>query len=185
MENNTNKAEQLIDLFEEKIENGTENFTDEDRDNVASVISNKEELKEGLKLFKSKADTYKANTENCDIKIKEWQKNKKTWKERHEKFMTVLGKIMTNLNVPGSAIANAGVKLSVSSRTALEVDDEWLIGQYQAIIDSCKASLPEYLTVDVKVDKNKLAAFLKKDASLQTNNPEKVHTKISRSITIK
>lgn len=177
-------AQQLIDAFDDRVE---ENPVLDDKavEDIASIIPSTEELAKCLPELLKKSNGIKKSIDDCDKNIKTWQESKKMWSSRSKSFMDILGKIISTLNITGNTLKSGGVKLSTSSRTALEVDEGWLIGQYDKMIDALQRALPVYMKVNVTIDKNKLAAYLKDDKSLLTNNPDKVHTKLTTSTSIK
>lgn len=172
----------FLDLFDDKIESGT--LQDEDRITLVKLIPSSKELADSLPTLLQKNNDFKANIENCDRNIKNWQESKKMWTSRSKGFLEVLQQALDSLGIPKGVQAN-GVKLSTSSRTSYEIDEQWMLDQYQAMADALQSQLPDYIKVSISIDKIKLAAFLKSDSTLLINYPEKVHTKISTSTTIK
>ena len=177
-------AEAFLDLFEDKTESGEE-LSKEDRDTISAKMASQNELEEGLPLIKEHLLQYKEKIDYSDKNIKQWQKSKKFWANRQEQLLSVLGSLMDRLHIPGMTLKTEGAKLSTSSRTSLEVDEDWLIQQYQTFADELQKRLPSYVTVKLSIDKNKLGAHLKTDNSLLLNNPDRIHTKTSRSVTLK
>ena len=178
------KINNFIDAFDEKIEERSQ-LTEEEKENFGKYFSTTEDLTEGLPAIKEKAASYKESIENCAKNIKMWQDSKKMWESRFDTFMNILGKMVKKLQVPGNAVKADGVKLAVSSRSSLEVDEDWLLAQFQRFADALQTQLPNYVVVKLSVDKNKLNAFLKTDDSMLLNNPDKIHTKVSTSTSIK
>ena len=174
----------LIERFDDTMEE-TQELTDEKKNLLASTIPSKDDLQEGLPELCAKANSLKANVENCDSNIKVWQESKKMWTARSKAFLEVLGAVLKNLQISGSMMKANGVKLASSSRTSLEVDEGWLLGQYQPMADSLQGAMPDFVKVSLSIDKNKLSAYLKQDNSLLVNNPDKIHTKTSVSTSIK
>lgn len=182
-EKNTN-VQNLIERFEEKMEQQVE-YTSEVQEKVTSCVNTKEELQNGLKLLLEKAQSYKESAENCDRNIKLWQESKKMWQGRSKAFLDTLESLMNRLKISGHTIKANGVKLATSSRTSLEVDEDWLLSQYQTFVDALQLQLPEYIKVSLSVDKNKLYAHVKGDNTMLINNPDKIHTKVTTSTSIK
>ena len=178
-----NKIKTLIEDFEDKTENGAV-LSDADIEALASGITDKQTLTEGLTAISEKAKDFKDSIELCDKNIKEWQENKKNWDGRIKQFAKVMGSILNRLGLT-SVKSPDGTKIASSTRTVLEVDDEWLVSQYENLAEVLRKQLPEYVKVSLSVDKNKLSAYLKGDNTLLLNNPDKIHTKISTSVTIK
>ena len=174
----------FIEAFDDKIEENVE-LSDEQKNTIAAVILTKDDLKEGLPALLQKSEDLKGCIDNCDRNIKTWQESKRLWNARSKAFLDVLGRVIKKLGVSGNSIKAEGVKLSTSSRTSLEVDEQWLLDQYSPMADALQGQLPDFVKVSLSLDKNKLAAFLKQDDSLLTNNPDKIHTKVSTSTTIK
>ena len=177
-------VENLIDSFDDRAEESAE-LTEETINNVAGLIVTAKELSDGLPLLLEKAAQMKENIAGCDKNIKTWQESKKMWSARTSSFLRVLEKAMERLNVPGATLKNGKIKLATSSRTSLEVDEDWLIGLYQPVMDSLTAGLPDFIKAELKVDKNKLSAYLKTDGTLLVDHPEHIHTKVTKSTSIK
>ena len=78
-----------------------------------------------------------------------------------------------------------GVKLATTTRTVIDIDEDWLIGLHQALADTLQQQLPDFIKVTLSIDKNKLSTYLKTDNTLLVNNPEHIHTRDSVSTTIK
>ena len=184
MEKDTTSVQNLIDLFDDEMENATV-LTDPVRDQLAQTVSDKEKLEAGLPLLLRKATDIKTSIDDCDRNIKTWQESKKLWSGRHKAFMDVLEKIIGNLQLPGNQIKADGIKLATSKRSSLEVDEDWLLGQFQAMADVLQQQLPDYVKVSIGIDKNRLAAFLKGDDSMLVNFPDKIHTRTSTSTSIR
>jgi hypothetical protein len=177
-------AEAFIDKFEEQMESSTE-LTPEAVDRLVSLIPSKELLEGGLAALKEKAEAFKGQIEACDKEIKVHQDLKKAWKARSERFLNLLGKVLDNLNVAGKSIKSDGVKLATTTRTVIDIDEDWLIGLHQALADTLQQQLPDFIKVTLSIDKNKLSTYLKTDNALLVNNPEHIHTRDSVSTTIK
>ena len=177
------EIESFLDQFEEKVEEKNELDTEE-REALASMVPDAQSLGEGLPLLLQKDSDFTENARNADGQVKIWQQTKKMWNTRHEELMKVLQVALRNLNLsPGLKVDN--IKLSTSSRTCLEVDEDWLIQMYQGLADAFQKTLPPFIGVKLSVDKNKLGTYLAQDKTLLLNNPEKIHTRESLSTTIK
>lgn len=177
-------AQTFLDLFEDHVENSPE-LSNEDKEKIGSTLKTQPELEESLPTIKEKLDAYGDKIALSDKNIKQWQESKKFWTQRQNQLLSVLGLMMEKLHIPGKSLKAGGVKLSTTTKTSLEVDEEWIIKQYQALADALQNKLPTYVTVKLSVDKTKLNTYLKMDNSLLINNPERVHTKESRSISVK
>lgn len=185
MEENKNKTVKiLIDSFEDIIEDKS-NLTPEDTDNIIAVVKTKEELQDGLTELRDKANLYKQKTEECANKIKAWQESKKMWESRSKSFLKVLESLIGKLGISDNTVKANGVKLSISSRTCLEVDEQWLLAKYQNELAAFQSRLPDYITASISVDKTKLFAHVKADKSMLIQNPVEIHTKTSTSTSIK
>ena len=92
---------------------------------------------------------------------------------------------INKLGFRNNTVKADGVKLAISSRTVLEVDEQWLLSQYDKFLDVMQAQLPGYIKVSLSVDKTELNAYIKKDNSLLINYPLQIHTKVTTSTTIK
>lgn len=177
-------AKEFLDIFEDKIEDNADLSVSE-KDQATAIIDTREKLEEGLVELRQKNDDYKQKIDDCDRNIKMWQESKKLWQNRSAQLLDTLGRLLQRLHVPGLSMKAGGVKLATSTRTVIEADEEWLIGQYQALADSLQSTLPGYIKVKLTVDKTKLAAHLKDDNSLLLDHPDKIHTRTSSSTTIK
>ena len=182
--NKSSKVEAFIDSFEDLIEEKNV-LSPEDRSSLQSQINTQEELTGGLVLLKDKAEAYKKRAEECAVKIKEWQTSKKTWETRSKSLMETLEGLIDKLGFKNKSIKADGVKLAVSTRTVLEVDEEWLLSLYDQFTQAVQAQLPAYIKVSLSVDKTELNAHIKKDNSLLINYPLQIHTKVCTSTTIK
>lgn len=183
MQKDTTKVENLIERFDDVIEDN-EQLSAEEQSKVISAVTNRKELEDGLYLILDRAKDYKEKVDNCDINIKNWQASKKMWAGRAKALMETMGALMKKLNLPDTLKAD-GIKLTTSTRTVLEVDEDWLIGQYAIFADQLRKQLPDYVKVSLTIDKNKLFAYVKGDAKMLMENPEKIHTSVSSSTTIK
>ena len=174
----------LIDKFDDKIEDNPE-LTSSETMVLSKTIPNKKALEDGLPAILDKANTYKEKIEGCDKQIKNWQASKKMWQARAKSFMETMSQVLANLKIPGNTIKAEGIKLATSSRTSLEVDEDWLVGKYQMFADALQTQLPDYVKVSLTIDKNKLFAHVKQDDTMLVNNPDKIHTKVTTSTSIK
>jgi hypothetical protein len=175
-------VEMLINSFDECIESNPE-LDANVKESLSKIVTKQDELMEGLPALLEKASGIKSNIDGCDRNIKNWQESKALWTLRSKAFAEVLGKTMEKMGI--STLKNGKIKLAVSSRTSLEVDEDWLINLYQNLADVLQAQLPDYIRVKLALDKNKLSAHLKQDNSLILNNPDKIHDKTSKSVSIK
>lgn len=188
MEENNEKVQYMLDDFDalmQQKDERQEEVTADELDRIAAKIDNTTMLQQSLPAMLKKAEEYKEKVESCDRQVKSWQDSKKLWKRHQEAFMDMLEKIVGNLKLPGNSIKNGSIKLAVSSRTAIEVDEEWLLGQFENMRVALQSQLPDYIKVSYTVDKNKLSAFLKTDKTMLTEHPEKIHSKLTTSCTIK
>ena len=183
MEKNT-KIDMLLDRFEENVEQVRE-LTDEQIQSITSPVQSREELEEGLPSVLERMGEYKRNIEQSAANKKQWDESKKVWEGRSKMLMTVMDSLMTRLKISKNTIKANGVKLATSVRTSLEVNEEWLLKQYEAVTDELQARLPDYIKVTLEVDKNKLFAHVKSNPKMLMDNPDEIHTKESRSTTIK
>lgn len=179
-----NTIEDFIDSFESMTEKGGNAPTDESIDQLAQGIADEKTLREGLPAIKEKLDDFNACADRCSDSIKELQDTKRFWETRCGLLTKTLGLALDKLCVKSITSTN-GVKLGSSVRTVLEVDTDWLTSQYGNLAAVLQNQLPEYIRVSLSVDKNKLSAYLKGDSTLLTNNPEKIHTKTSKSVTLR
>lgn len=177
-------VQNLIESFDDKMEENTTIEQDE-KDAILGNVNNIEELTSGIRLLRDKAATFDENIKNCDKNIKIWQSSKKMWSERAKSFMGLLEDLITKLNIPGKTVKADGVKLSTTKRTSLEVDEDWLIAQYQTFVDAIQTQLPEYMKVSLSIDKNKLYKHVTTDNTMLVQNPDKIHTKVTTSTSIK
>lgn len=176
------RTQKFLDAFEDAIEDNKP-YDDNERKAVAAEIQSREELRASLPALLEKAQDYNTRTQDCDKNIKMWQESKKLWQSRAKAFLETLGTILENLKI--DSFKPDDIKLATSSRTSLEVDEEWLISQYAAAIQALQDQLPGYVKVSVSIDKNKLFAHVKGDSTMLISNPDKIHTKTSKSTTIK
>lgn len=184
METLNNIAEILIEKFDDSIED-TNTLDEAKRNDLASIIPSVEALSAGLPALLQKANEITVSISDCDKNIKNWQESKKLWSARLKAFTEVLGTVLEKLKVPGESLKADGIKLRTSKRTCLDVDEEWLVGQYRSIVDAIQKQLPEYIVLSMSVDKTKLMAYVNKDDKMLIEHPDKIHTRVSRSTSIK
>lgn len=174
----------LIRTFDELVgEDGS--LSEEEKLAAAGCVSSTSSLETGLPALLKKSEEMKQNVIICDRRVKDWQASKKAWESKNKALMDVLGTIIKDLNIPGSSIKADGIRLATSHRTSLEVDEDWLLGQYSMLAFQLQQQLPDYVKVSMSVDKTKLATFLKTDNSMLLSNPDRVHTRESATTTIR
>ena len=178
-------AQAFLDLFDDKIEESSE-LSAEDRKEIGAVFTTQENLEESLLALRERARAYKKNVDDSDARQKQWAETKKMWSSRLNQMLAILGETMERLHIPVKQLKGAGgTKLSSSSRTSYECDEEGLVQQFQQLADALQQQLPPYVKVKLTIDKTLLGAHLKQDNSLLINHPELVHTKSTTSITLK
>lgn len=177
-----NKIETFLDQFEDKLE-GKDSLSEQERNELAALVGGAESLGDGLPLILKKDTDFTEAAKSADGQVKAWQQTKKMWQTRHDELMRVLQVALASL--PGKSIKADNIKLSTSSRTCLEVDEEWILQQYQKLADVFQQTLPPFVAVKLSLDKNKLSSYLNTDNSLLLNHPDKIHTRNSSSTTIK
>lgn len=177
-------AQAFIDTFEDHIEENPE-LTDSERELILGEIATQDNLEEGLPVLLQKSRDYKEQIEACDRNVKQWQASKQLWKSRSDQFLKLLGDLMERLHIPGKTVKSGKIKLSTSTRSVYVVDEDWLLGQYQALAQALQAQLPDYVKVTLTVDKPRLNAHLNQDKTLCIDHPDKVYSKSSTSTTIK
>lgn len=180
----TSAVQALIDGFDDLIEENS-TLSDDERRSLAAVVRDRETLENGLPILLRKSNDMKEYTENCDKQIKTWQESKKMWSGRQKEFMALLGTVLSDLHISGSSIKASGIKLATSRRSSLEVNEDWLLGQYEALREALQQQVPDFVKVSFSLDKTKLKAYLDKDDSLLVNHPDMIHTKVSVSTTIR
>lgn len=175
----------FIETFNDFLEEGR--TTEQDINMMADTLKDRETLDKALPEIGTVYRDIAGNIGECDEKIKFFQEGKKGWTRRLEILQQALGAALGRLNITKvtAATTDGTIKLSTSSRTCLEVDDDWLTSQYQPLADQLQAALPDYVKVKLAVDKNKLFAHVKGDPAMLTEHPEHIHTKVSTSTTIK
>ena len=173
-----------MDVFDDAMEDG--GIYDENvKSSVAAKLTTRQALEEAMPTLLDRANSYKEKIENCDKNIKTWQNSKKMWQGRSKYFLDTLEKVLTSLNIPGKTLKVNDIKLATTSRTSLEVDEEWLLAMYQTFADALQTQLPEYVKVSLSIDKNKLFSHVKQDNTMLLANPDKIHTKSTTSTSIK
>lgn len=177
--------EALLESYNERTEKGNPELTKEEIQSFAAAITSPEELSAGLRQLKEAIDFQKACMDNADSRAKAAGEDKKFWKARTAGILAIMEAALRRLNVPGLSLKADGIKLATSTRTGIEVDEEWLLGLSRPLADSLQAALPPYIKVKLELDKTALNAHLKNDSTLLTENPDKIHTKETRSTTLK
>ena len=184
MENINQPTQTFLTRFEEEFENVSE-LSENQENMLASIITNKEDLKNGLPLLKRQSDYYDQNIETADKNAKAWTAQKKMYKAHSDALKKLLGKMLQRLTGGTKISGDDGISLKSSSRNGLEVDSEWLLSKYEKQTDELRAQLPDFVKVELSVDKNKLSAHLQNDNTLMLENPEKIHFKKGFSVTLK
>lgn len=175
----------FLEAFEDLTEQGSERPVNEETlEQTAALCPDITTLQEGLHEIRQKADDFKKNADLCKQQLDSIRTQKEFCDRRIKLFNETLGRILLRLNV-ASVKSKDGIKITNSTRSVLEVDEEWLLARYENLADVLQKQLPPYVKVSLSVDKNKLSAYLKEDSTLLTDNPEKIHTKTSRSTSIK
>lgn len=179
----TTIAEQVIERFNDRTESGQEPLSQQEIENLASEFNSLTDLTEALPDLYEEVERQKTCIQNADERKKRADADKKFWQGRMEAFLKILE---AAANKHGKTKLNGeGITLSVSKRTSLEVNEEWLLSGYQSITEAFQKTLPPYVKVKLSVDKNELSAFLKDDNTMLLNSPEEIHTKVSTSTTLK
>lgn len=176
--------ENYNELMADKTSDENPGITDEEAEKIASTLPDVKSFTDGLPVLKAMIKQYGDNVEDMDRRVKQWQASKKMWQNRSDGLLCVVGKLLGRFGMP-KGVKEGDVKIAVSSRTSLEVDEDWLLGFSMPLVDSLASALPPYVTVKLSIDKNKLARYLKDDDSLLVDNPDKIHTKTTTSTSIK
>ena len=178
-------AQAVIEALDDACEEGQGAVSEETKDRIAAIIPGEEEFREALPAIKASKEAYDNNVANADKNKKAWDDSKKLWKQRSDVLMDIVGRCAERLNMHGR-VTEGDTTLNLSSRRFLNVSDpDWLIGQYQKQIDDAAALLPEFLKMEVSIDKKKLEAYLSKDVSLMVNHPDKIRYDVSHSVSFK
>lgn len=163
---------EMIERFKDTVE--TEGALGEERtEELAALITNQETLKSGLPELLKEKEEYERLVKNADLKVKDAQMVKRAYENRLNGLKSILCRIAKNLGLK-SLKAN-GVSLQTKTGVSLEVDEEWLLGQYQSQADALQRILPQYVKVKLSLDKAVLKTCLKSDDTLIKDNPEKIH----------
>ena len=182
MEENT-YVKTLIEEFDNACES-QETLDEQTKDRLAGIIPSADEFRNALPALKAAKDLYEANAESADKNKKTWDASKKLWKNRSETLMDIIGRCVKKFRYSGKVTMD-DTTLNISSRSYVDIDTDWLLSQYQGTIDTARAMLPEFIKLEVSVDKNKLSAFLKTDDTLLKDHPDKIHYNVSGSISFK
>lgn len=173
---------EVMNTIEEQIKK-EEDLEDKEYDQMADLIPNTEDLSNCLPLMKEKQDYYKEQLSRCDDNIKEWQESKKAWKTYQDRLLTLVGKILTKMNLKSAS--HDKIKAAITTRKVLEIDNDSILSEFKPMLDLLKNQLPEYVKVTMDIDKTALANYLKTDNSLLINNPEKIHWKDNNSVNLR
>lgn len=185
MNEQTNDQVAFLEAFDDKVEDNLE-LSEQEKEQIASTISSEEEFRSILVPLKNRVADMNEKVSTADANIKQWQESKKMWKGRLELLLSILGKRVESLRIPGKSLNANGVKLSMRSNSVLEVDKEWLLQQFQPFVDAVKTQLPPFIKLTLDVDKRELSSYLNNVSNdLRINNPERIHTKPTSSLTIK
>ena len=131
-------------------------------DNGGEITPEIETLLEETKdLFPKKIDGYgvmlrkfKSLEEACDAEIKRVQGIKKTAQNSQKNMRRHIQDTMDLFGY--QKLEGNMTKMYLTKSKSLDVDEEALLAQYKAKIEALSASLPPYLSVEVKVSKTAL-----------------------------
>lgn len=173
--------ERILDIFAED-ESG---LTKAHYDELSAYIENTEALAEILPVLKKRYNEYKEKTEQCDKTAKDYAESKNMWKSRSEQIAAFLGHVLERFRLK-SYSAN-DTKVSITTREILETDTDALIAPQAARPEymALEAALPPYIKITLSVDKTALKSYIKTNSKLLTDHPEWVHTKESKSVSVK
>lgn len=180
-ENIKKLVDRINDIFTEN-ETG---LTNSHYDELSSMIESKEDLAELLPLLKKQYGDYENKIEQCDKVSKDYTESKKMWKSRGDQLVLFIGHIMDLFKLKSYAANNT--KVTVSVREILETDNDALLAQFNGLPEykALELALPVYAKINLSIDKTALKMFIKNDSKLMIDHPEWVHTKESKSVSLK
>ena len=181
---NNEKIEAFIERFDEIMEE-CQVLTEEQTEKLTKGITTAQQLQNGLPLLLEKTQEYNEQIDSCDRNKKMWEESKKNWQIRQKNFLKSLEYLILKLNIQGRTLKNGSIKLSTSKRTSLKFDEVWLLNQYAKYVEALQLQLPDYIKVNLTVDKNKLFTHVKGDNKMLVDNPDKIHTKETTSTSLK
>lgn len=134
----------------------------------------------------AKADGYntllrklKAEEAVCDTEAKYWANKKKVAGNAQKRIREHINEVMGDYGL--TRIEGEHCKISRSEREGIEVNEELLLEDMQARIAEFQESLPEFVTVEMKVSKTALKEWMKREGI----TPKGVAVKTDSSITIR
>lgn len=172
----------LLEIFDDKIASGEAG--EAAAEEIAAPIRSGESLRASIPEIVGRNREFTEKVNHCDKMIKMWQKEKKTYEGRSKLLMKAVEAIVRRLNLSGT-IKTEGGQLSVRTTSTLEVDEDWILDMYAAQAATLQVQLPPYVKVKLSLDKTALNAFIKKDNTLLLTNPDRIHAKENRSVTLK
>ena len=134
----------------------------------------------------AKADGYntllrklKAEEAVCDNEAKYWAAKKKVAGNAQKRIREHINEVMGVYGL--TRIEGEHCKISRSERENIEVDEAMLLGKYILQLEDLMKSLPEFVTIEMKVSKTALKEWMKREGI----TPKGVTVKTDSSITIR
>ena len=184
-ENKNNKIQQLVERIKEIFATDKNGLNNAYYAELAAYINEKDDLAALLPELKASYEDYEKKTEQSDKNSTEYTESKKMWKLRSDQLVSFVGHLMEIFSLKSYAANNT--KVTVSVREILETDNDALVATQMALPEykALERALPSYIKLSLSVDKTALKSYVKNDSTLMINHPDWVHTKESKSVTLK
>ena len=134
----------------------------------------------------AKADGYntllrklKAEEAMCDTEAKYWAGKKKVAGNAQKRLREHITEVMTAFDI--RKIEGEHCKISRTERAGLEVDEEVLLADAYRKVEEFRATLPDFVQVELKVSKTALKEWIEREGI----TPAGVCTRVDSSITIR
>lgn len=173
----------ISEKITELINNQTTELTDEQVRDIDGSVLNAEELKDMLPDLKAGYDSFKEQENQCNTMQKNWAGMKKLWAARGEAIQAFVARAMSRFGL--KTLEGEGAAVKSTTRTNIEADNDAILAPYLPAISALSRQLPEYVKLDVKVDKTKLNAFVKSNPKFLVDNPQAVYQKESTTYQLK
>lgn len=137
-------------------------------------------LQETAQSLAVKTDSYNAlirkfgaQADVIDAEIKRLTALKKTCQNAEKRLKTHICDTMQEFGI--EKLEGMYCKMSLAKNTRTETDDERLMGAYQAAVDELGATLPPYLSLEMKVSKTGIKEY-EKETGILPAGAEKVES---------
>ena len=173
----------IIEKISQAISLQSAEMTEDQINDIDSSVQSADELKGVLPDLKSGIDAYKEQETNCDNMISNWNAQKKLWKNRGEAVAAFISRAMTRFGLKTLDADGAAVKST--TRSVIVVNDEGLLAPYKPAVEALSRQLPEYVKLEMKIDKTKLNAHVNANPAILVNQPQDIYREEKTTYSLK